>query len=192
MSEEKQQPIQDIFQEIPENQLKKTEKSSQNIDFNSGFPTKEKNKGKLLLILVIIFIILFVLLIFTYWQQQKNPVLVSEQQEPLIEDKILESNATSTPAEIIKPKIIILDQDHDGLTDEEEKKFGTDKSKADTDLDGLYDKEELKVYFTNPLNSDTDGDGIIDGEEVKKGTNPKDKNPEAKIFNLQKEIDKLK
>jgi len=191
MPEEKQQPIQDIFQEIPENQLKKTEKSSQNSDFNSGFPTKKKNKGKLLLILVIIFIILVVSFLFIYQPQQENSIPVPEQ-EPLIEYEILENNTTSTPMEIIKPKIIILDQDHDGLTDEEEKKFGTDKSKADTDLDGLYDNEELKVYFTDPLNSDTDGDGIIDGEEVKKGTNPKDKNPEAKIFDLQKEIDKLK
>jgi hypothetical protein len=43
----------------------------------------------------------------------------------------------------------------------------------DTDQDGLTDREEIKVYGTEPLESDTDSDGYIDGEEVKGGFNPK-------------------
>ena len=64
------------------------------------------------------------------------------------------------------------DADGDGLTDAEEKKFGTNPDSKDSDNDGLFDREEVKVYKTNPTKNDTDGDGISDGDEVKKGTNP--------------------
>lgn len=36
----------------------------------------------------------------------------------------------------------------------------------DTDGDGLYDREEAKVYNTHFLKPDTDGDGLTDGDEV--------------------------
>lgn len=42
----------------------------------------------------------------------------------------------------------------------------------DTDLDGLFDWEEIKIYKTNPNDSDTDKDGYLDGDEVKNGYNP--------------------
>ena len=43
----------------------------------------------------------------------------------------------------------------------------------DSDGDGLFDREEVEVYHTNPLNPDTDGDGYVDGfQEVDKGYNP--------------------
>ena len=41
----------------------------------------------------------------------------------------------------------------------------------DSDNDGLTDAEE-KIYGTNPFNPDTDGDGYLDGAEVKGGYNP--------------------
>ena len=44
---------------------------------------------------------------------------------------------------------------------------------VDTDRDGLTDREEVKVYKTDPLNADTDGDGFNDGDEVDQGYNPK-------------------
>ena len=37
---------------------------------------------------------------------------------------------------------------------------------ADTDHDGLSDREELLVYGTSPLMPDTDGDGYTDYQEV--------------------------
>ena len=43
---------------------------------------------------------------------------------------------------------------------------------ADTDLDGLLDGEEVKVYRTNPRNPDTDGDSFPDGTEVRGGYDP--------------------
>jgi hypothetical protein len=75
------------------------------------------------------------------------------------------SNTASSPNSII-------DTDQDGLTDEEEKSLGTDITKTDSDNDGLFDRDEVKVYKTNPQNADTDGDGFLDGEEVQKGYNP--------------------
>lgn len=42
----------------------------------------------------------------------------------------------------------------------------------DTDGDGLFDQDEISVYFTNPQLADTDGDGTSDGEEVYFGTDP--------------------
>ena len=58
------------------------------------------------------------------------------------------------------------DDDNDGLTNGEERKFGTDPNNPDSDGDGLKDGEEVKRYKTNPLRADTDGDGIPDGEEI--------------------------
>lgn len=43
---------------------------------------------------------------------------------------------------------------------------------TDSDLDGLFDKDEVEIYKTDPNNSDTDGDGYLDGDEVKNGYNP--------------------
>ncbi len=60
------------------------------------------------------------------------------------------------------------DDDNDGLTNAEERRYGTDPNNPDTDGDGLTDGEEVKRYHTNPLNPDTDGDGLTDGEEVHK------------------------
>lgn len=57
------------------------------------------------------------------------------------------------------------DTDGDGLTDELEKFFGTDKEKVDTDGDGLSDYIEALEIGTDPLLKDTDGDGILDPDE---------------------------
>lgn len=41
----------------------------------------------------------------------------------------------------------------------------------DFDSDGLTNGQE-KIYGTDPVKSDTDGDGLVDGTEIAKGTNP--------------------
>ena len=64
------------------------------------------------------------------------------------------------------------DQDLDGLTDEEEKTFGTNPKNPDTDGDGLLDGAEVKKFKTNPLKADTDGDGMKDGMEILRGRDP--------------------
>ena len=50
---------------------------------------------------------------------------------------------------------------------------GKGRCSADTDNDGLSDRDEVKNWGTNPLNPDSDGDGFMDGEEVTNGYNPK-------------------
>lgn len=73
------------------------------------------------------------------------------------------------------------DTDGDGLSDDDERLAGTDPQSADSDLDGLFDREEILIYRTNPLNADSDNDGYKDGEEVKNGYNP---NGPGKIFTV--------
>ncbi len=58
------------------------------------------------------------------------------------------------------------DPDNDGLTNAQELAAGTDPTKADSDDDGLSDKDEVQTYKTNPNKADTDGDGLTDKDEV--------------------------
>lgn len=79
------------------------------------------------------------------------------------------------------------DTDQDGLSDLEEKQYGTEAGSPndilkgnetilardkDTDGDGLSDYDEVHKYLTNPTLADTDSDGLTDGQEIKAGTNP--------------------
>ncbi len=50
----------------------------------------------------------------------------------------------------------------------------------DSDQDGISDEEE-KTYGTNPNNPDTDGDGYTDGAEIKSGYDPIKPSPGDKI-----------
>jgi len=78
------------------------------------------------------------------------------------------------PADVPLPVVDAQkDTDKDGLTDEQEKKLGTDPTNPDTDADGLNDGAEVNIWGTDPLNKDTDGDGFTDGQEVLNGFNPK-------------------
>lgn len=58
-----------------------------------------------------------------------------------------------------------LDADNDSLPDCIEDYFCTDKTKEDTDGDGLDDYTELDTLVLDPTVVDTDGDGINDGDE---------------------------
>ncbi len=120
-------------------------------------------------------------------QEDTNTGEVTNTEQP-VEQPVSES--TTTPAQsgqiaplVGEPSVPVVppasvnatppaDSDGDGLTDEEELKYGTDKNVVDTDNDGLSDREEIQVYKTNPLNPDTDGDGFSDSTEVKGGYNP--------------------
>jgi len=201
VNQENKQP-EDIFEDVgPKPTINKKNKEKYSIERSPENPpnkpsrkVKPHKEGKdifilitrLLIILAIIIIIGFGVLYF--WNKFEN-------RDVVIESEILTEptdNATSTPSIIIeKPKEKPLDTDGDGLTDVEEKQLRTNINNPDTDNDGLSDRLEVKIYFTNPLSADTDKDGISDGEEVKRGLDPNDPTPGAKLFDLEKEIKKL-
>ncbi len=64
-----------------------------------------------------------------------------------------------------------LDNDGDGLTDDDERQRGLDPRNADTDGDGLDDGGEIAAG-TDPTVADTDEDGLLDGFEVAGGLDP--------------------
>lgn len=72
----------------------------------------------------------------------------------------------------VQPDTQVLDTDRDQLTDDEERALGTNVAAADSDNDGLSDYQEVRIYFSNPLNADTDGDSYSDGAEVQNGYSP--------------------
>lgn len=80
------------------------------------------------------------------------------------------------------------DFDFDGLTNEEEKQYRTNPRKADSDNDGLFDRDEIMFYKTDPNDTDSDNDGYLDGQEVQSGYNP---NGEGKLLNFQEAKDNL-
>ena len=102
--------------------------------------------------------------------------------EPVAPDTTVPAPATTSGRGSVDEKVLFgdsIDSDNDGLTDEEERRLGTDPHNWDTDGDGLSDGDEAHIWHTNPLNPDTDGDGYPDGVEVKNGFNP---NGPGKIF----------
>lgn len=80
------------------------------------------------------------------------------------------------------------DADQDGLTDQEEGSIGSNPLKADSDDDGLFDYEEVKVYGSDPTKNDTDGDSFLDGSEVKAGYNPLGRGKLLDTTNQEKQI----
>lgn len=105
-------------------------------------------------------------------------------ETPAAEEKQQETQAPAETAPIAPetPEVIApADADGDGLTDAEEYNLGTDINMADSDSDSLPDRDEVRVYQTDPLDPDTDKDGYLDGEEVQNGYDPKGK---GKLFEV--------
>ncbi|MFZ2187405.1 MAG: Ig-like domain-containing protein [Candidatus Moraniibacteriota bacterium] len=68
-----------------------------------------------------------------------------------------------------KGTALTVNDPRETLSPEEKVKF--EYSEADTDGDGVPNKEEIR-FGTNPTLADSDGDGFLDGDEIKKGFNP--------------------
>ncbi len=62
------------------------------------------------------------------------------------------------------------DPDHDGLTNLEEYKLGTDPNNPDSDQDGIADGDEVHVFGSNPLNSRTSGNPKYSDSDYIKGS----------------------
>ncbi|MEK7499984.1 MAG: hypothetical protein AAB649_05260 [Patescibacteria group bacterium] len=99
----------------------------------------------------------------------------------------------------------LADPDKDGLTNAEERYYGTDINNPDTDNDTFIDSEEVRngynpldtgkldsdndgfpdpderSFGTDPTNPDTDKDGYSDGEEITRGYNPLIASPNDKL-----------
>jgi PKD repeat protein len=80
-----------------------------------------------------------------------------------------------------------VDTDDDGISDEDELKYGTNPKVADSDGDGINDGDELEHWGTNwnvnfdndaiannLLDPDADNDGYLDGLEIYYGSDPAD------------------
>jgi hypothetical protein len=70
--------------------------------------------------------------------------------------------------------MLYIDDDNDGLSNEQEAELGTSPEMMDTDLDGLSDGAEVNEHGTDPLSQDTDGDGILDATEISYDLDPLD------------------
>lgn len=76
----------------------------------------------------------------------------------------------------LRQRLSGVDDDMDGLTNEQEKKLGTDPYRSDTDGDGCPDGAEV-LSGSNPLDTsskpvDSDGDCLSDEYEISIGTDP--------------------
>lgn len=114
-------------------------------------------------------------------QDLPNQAIESELEE--INDKQTGDLLDESANQESKTVDDVLDSDNDGFSDREELNYGTNPRKADTDADGLFDREEVVFYKTNPLDADSDGDGFLDGEEVNNGYDP---NGSGLLLNFQK------
>ncbi|MDO5025117.1 MAG: putative Ig domain-containing protein, partial [Trueperella sp.] len=76
------------------------------------------------------------------------------------------TDATGTLAAPGSVTITVTATDSDGNVATTTFKITANDPNADSDNDGLTDKEEVEDHKTDPLNPDTDKDGLTDGEEI--------------------------
>ncbi|MFA7287071.1 MAG: hypothetical protein WC052_05410 [Patescibacteria group bacterium] len=148
-----------------------------------GIPEEylQNNSGRWKRIAVVVGAILVVsaIAVAGYWffalRQPATPEVVEEAGPGVV-------NATSDlKPQGANPKDFNDDSDADSLSVENEETAGTDVNNPDTDGDGLFDGEEVRIYGTNPLSVDTDSDTFSDADEVRNGFNPKG---EGRLFNV--------
>ncbi|MFA4937020.1 MAG: hypothetical protein WC575_01850 [Patescibacteria group bacterium] len=136
-------------------------------------PLFDGGKKWLMIIGAIVVVIIIGMGAYWWWTNTKTSAPVNT--EPELTNQPIEPEQppiTVPPVEMPTTNPELEDTDNDRLNTREEFELGTDPQNFDTDADGLFDGEEVKVWHTDPLNPDTDGDGYLDGEEVINNYNP--------------------
>lgn len=142
--------------------------------------------GVVFLLIIVIFGVQFALRFFAPQPAALTPTPSAAPAIPAVPVTETPAPSTAQPATEEQPVSVApqpsaanagaaqeVDTDGDGLLDSEEKAIGTNITLTDTDGDELSDREEFRVFGTDPLNPDTDGDTYLDGVEVRNGYNPK-------------------
>ncbi|MFC1878522.1 hypothetical protein ACFLZW_01285 [Chloroflexota bacterium] len=118
------------------------------------------------LTLLIGLIIVCVAVIYWYWGFSGDPGARGATQTAAV---VQTAAATQTLNAVMTANALVdeEDSDNDGLINREEKQYGTDPLRPDSDADGLLDGEEVRTYGTDPLKPDMDEDGLNDDQEVR-------------------------
>jgi outer membrane protein OmpA-like peptidoglycan-associated protein len=108
--------------------------------------------------------------------------LFEKEPEPVVEEEVEEEVFVPTPEQLSEAPAI-QDQDEDGLSDRDERQIHfTNPLMADSDDDGLLDGTEIQVHQTNPNRADTDGGGVRDGAEIARDADPLDGDDDARLI----------
>lgn len=153
---------------------------------------KEIRSNKAYKVKKIIVLVLFLILAFTISLLVGINVLGKKSHKPKEEYNVVEENKEDTSQEDLSqglPKIEFkltdenknLDIDDDGLSNEDEVKYGTNVMSSDTDGDGLSDYDEVKRYESDPTKYSTSGDNISDYIKVKKDLDVKKKYKDSEV-----------
>jgi hypothetical protein len=111
------------------------------------------------------------------WEDLDGDGFSNSREESSGSDK---NDASSVPSDVekgqLEARIRQLDQDMDGLLNEDETKYGTNPNLSDSDGDGRSDGAEV-LSGSDPLDAtaiyvDSDGDGLSDTFEQGRGFNP--------------------
>ncbi|MSU75824.1 MAG: hypothetical protein EXS55_04915 [Candidatus Magasanikbacteria bacterium] len=100
--------------------------------------------------------------------------LVKRNLTSLATDPAVILSAQRQTLRVTVQKMTLTDADLDDLSDSDEKKYGTDLNKADSDDDGLNDHDEVMIFKTDPLQADTYAVGHSDSWGVAHGVILKD------------------
>jgi len=197
MTAKENKQVEDIFSEVDhgkKSSLRKSVAARPAAAFQAPLSETPKRRLRTPIIFLIIFIIIIVLglavmLAYNLWynpdsdNENANQINSVTSITPTNSAAMVNSNVKLDPI-----TNVTIDEDGDGLTDEEEKDLKTNPRSLDSDKDGLYDREEVRVYKTDPLKADSDGDGNMDGTEVANGFNP---SGSGLLLDLEEEINKL-
>lgn len=150
--------------------------------YSEQLKEKKEQRGKkiykvkkiIALILFLVLIITISILIYINVNGKKSHKSSNDYQVVQQEPKDEEDEEENLKQGIVELEFKVtdenkdLDYDKDGLTNEEEEKYGTKMIDSDSDGDGLTDYDEVKKYNSDPAKYSTSGDDISDYIKVQR------------------------